>query len=295
VFCNNCGKPIGDVLECQFCGWSAAATRVPAAVAVNEEASASAAVPELQPELVSPSPLPRAPYDKLVLSFLINAVLSSVAAFLIAYSLPLGETRHLGIAIACSAIAVLGAYWCRRLWFVVVQTEPQHDGAASARQSKVLTMAGIMLLLFWAAAAGVGWAIGRSGVETEQRRADSHRMGELASVISRHRSAAGVSIQDNIEMYESIEEPVEEYQECLARLEGEWALYQQKHPNSEAAAKSLRNISRESERAKLLMEQIDVAKQMLPLAPAYQRTVWQQKMTPLLQAENELDTAKAKP
>ena len=74
----------------------------------------------------------------------------------------------------------------------------------------------------------MGWTIGHNGAEMFQLMADSQRMRELARDIGQQRHAADHTIRDQLQMYESIEAEVQQYQLCLARLHAGWALYHRK-------------------------------------------------------------------
>jgi hypothetical protein len=142
-------------------------------------------------------------------------------------------------------------------------------------------------LLFLTTAAIVGNAIGNSGKEAVQMASDFRQMSRIGDRISQARNAVSRTIPAHLEMYKSIETDVQEFDTSLRRLQTDLATYDGKFPNQhDETVKSIHEIEVG------LRQEIGVAKEIESLDPALQWSVWQNKMQPLLDAENKLDNVK---
>jgi hypothetical protein len=140
----------------------------------------------------------------------------------------------------------------------------------------------------------VGNGIGTSGAETNSLIADADQMSRLGERISNARNAAERTVPAQVEMYKSIEPDVEQLSSVLTKLQGEWAIYERKYPSQhETVAKTLRAIETGVKRMALLHQQIAAAKEIGNVDDADEQfRVWQTTMQPLLDRENELDSAR---
>jgi hypothetical protein len=94
-------------------------------------------------------------------------------------------------------------------------------------------------------------------------------------------------------MYKSIETDVQKFDTTLRRLQTDLGVYDGKFPDQhDETVKSIHGIELGLKRASLLKQEIGVAKEIESLDSALQWSVWQNKMQPLLDAENALDNVK---
>jgi hypothetical protein len=169
-------------------------------------------------------------------------------------------------------------------------------GAADVllRRKKLIRRSILFAVLFIGTAVLVGNGIGASGAETNSLIADSDQMSRLGERISNARNAAERNVPAQVVMYKSIEPDVEQLRSVLAKLQEEWASYDRKYPSQhETVARTLRGIDTGVKRTALLRQQIAAAKEIGNIDDADEQfRTWRKTMQPLLDRENELDSAK---
>ncbi len=226
------------------------------------------------------------PYAAFVLHSLGFALCISVIAFEIANNLAHRYWRSTTSVVIAAAAGVFFLLRALNWWRAVKKS----GGSNTVSEKKLLTRTIAFTLLFVSAAAIVGVAIGENGKETAEMDGDLHEMSRIGARISHARNGAARTVPAQIEMYNSIELDVNKFATVLHRLQTELPIYQAKFPaQHDQIEKSIQSIAVSLRRASILNQQIRVAEEIAPLDPNAQWTAWQEKMQPLLSAEDALD------
>lgn len=226
------------------------------------------------------------PYAIFASEFLAFALCGTVIVFNIARGLARGSWRSTPSTAVAAVLAVVLVRLLLSSWDRLRESTSQ--GPSPRR--KLLTRSIFFTLLFFGTAAIVGNAIGASGKETTQVVADFRELSEVGTRISHARASAPRTVPGNIDMYRSIEADVQEYEATLRRLQEELPGYDAKFPDQhDRTARSIQTVAAELQRASLLKQQIVAAKEMEALDNVQQWSKWQEKMEPLLAAEDALD------
>jgi len=217
MFCANCGKAYdADDKLCKQCGQPVLSARVQEGTAVepvlagpsptgNVAASFPADSVQTsggQPGSSLPPVLNNAPpYAVFVSQILASALCGSVVVFNITDDFVRGRwhsTAPTGIA---AAIALTVTYLALKSWVKIRESDGEND---VTRRRKLLSSCIAFSLLFLATAAIVSAAIGISGKEEAQMKADSKELPTVVDRISRARKATGRTIPARIARYKSI-------------------------------------------------------------------------------------------
>jgi hypothetical protein len=224
------------------------------------------------------------------LQILSGALLGSVVVFDIADDAARGHWSSTLSSIMAASILVFAVRRGVKCWRRLREADRENN---SAYGKKVLSRGIVFTLLFMSTAGIIGYAIGKSGNEAAQMGSDSRTMSLVGDRISHARSAVDTTITSHVEMYKAIEADVPQFEAVLRRLRTDFDIYDGKFPSQhDETAKSIRSIEVGIKRASLLKKQIEVAREIEPLAPDAQWDEWQQKMQPLLDEENSLDKTK---
>lgn len=289
MFCTQCGKYAdGDGIVCNDCAAANASTNQDAnglqvAGAESDLLTAPSIAPTESTETPHEAPKPSAPYPRFVMLFLASALLSSGAAFLIAYSLPFQEPRKLGVAIALSAASLITAAFSWRAWSQIAAMEPEQGFELADRHRSVLRTSIVMVLLAWSVSGLMGHLVGTSGAAMERLLAHAHRSRELTSSIFDEGDLGGLTIPEAVQTLESLQPEAEELQHVLEQLKGDWKDYRSRFPNdSSIANKREAEVDVLIKQDALLLQQIEVAKEIEPLRSPNQAAMWNDKMLPLI-------------
>ena len=301
LFCGHCGNQRAAAEKfCKYCGHqiSSATFQDPLANAPNTSGFAMSATAEsginTAPPTVAgtqPEPLTREapPYAIFVSQVLGFTICGCVVVFNISNDSARGywhSTFSTAVASVLAMVLIPFVLNCWRRMKILTENEANHRG-------KLLMRTVVFALLFLTTAAIVGNAIGNSGKEAVQMASDFRQMSRIGDRISQARNAVSRTIPAHLEMYKSIETDVQEFDTSLRRLQTDLATYDGKFPNQhDETVKSIHEIEVGLRRASLLKQEIGVAKEIESLDPALQWSVWQNKMQPLLDAENKLDNVK---
>jgi hypothetical protein len=160
-------------------------------------------------------------------------------------------------------------------------------------RKKLIHRALFFAVLFVCIATLIGGSIGANGAETSRLLSDVDQMARLGGLISKARNEAERTVDAQIDMYKSIEPEVEELTSVLQRLQKEYAIYDGKFPAQHAnIAKALDSVRIGIARMDLLREQISMAKLIASLDADTQLDTWETRMEPILQREDNLNSAK---
>jgi hypothetical protein len=235
--------------------------------------------------LALPSATPP-PYALFVSQVLGLALSLSVAAFSAADNMAHGYWRFSPFVISSvAAVAVM-----LRMPGTWRSVEAGTDADAVAHQRKLLRLSIIFIVLFIATAFIVGAAIGKNGKERAQLQNDFREMSSIGSRISRARNSVEHTVPAHVVMYKSIEDDVDSFDAIMRKIQAELAVYDEKFPGQhDQTARSIQSIGVGLKRASLLKQQIGVARDIESLDPAPRWRAWQDRMQPLLDAEDALD------
>jgi hypothetical protein len=282
MLCSHCAFELpGDAKCCVKCGAQVDAS-------ANSLAAGSTCLDNTQVAggtLALPSATPP-PYALFVSQVLGLALSLSVAAFSAADNLAHGYWRFWPFVIS-SVVAVAVMLRMPGTWRSV---EAGTDADGVAHQRKLLRLSIIFVVFFIATAFIVGAAIGKNGKERAQLENDFREMSRIGGVISQARNTVERTVPAHLVMYKSIEADVENFDAVSRSLQAELAVYDEKFPEQhDQTAKSLQSIGIGLKRASLLKQQIGVARDIESLDPAPRWRAWQDRMQPLLDAEDALD------
>jgi hypothetical protein len=251
--------------------------------------------PEVSADIQSPVnsptvPVPAAapfPYVRIVVSSLTAALCAAVVVFIVADDVARTEWNSIATIIIAAAICVFAV----RTSMQTANAQSVHSEVFALNRTKLLRRAWFFTLAFCAIAGIVGYEIGTSGIETSKLFADLKQMSSIGDRISQARNSAERTVGGQIVMYKSIDDDVRQFDVVVNRLTTEIALYDGKFPaQHEANAKTISSIATAVKRAKLLRQEIELAKSIEALDPQSQWNIWQSGMQPLLTQEDSLDS-----
>jgi hypothetical protein len=268
------------------------------------ETSVSDVLPALLPEeskqiqapIAPPKPLEveQPPYAAFTLWFISTVGLYSCADFAIFQALARDtfSANAITVLIACIALGTVCTEGMRRAWRRVASTEVSGDDVIRRRRKRVIVKTVVFGILFLAAAAGTGYAIGQSGAQAAQVEGDMAEMRSLGGRITKARSPVGnPGISWYIQMYPQIEPDVIKLDNVLHRLATEYPAYAANFPGQDEQTRQfVANINTDIERMTLLEQEIAVAKKIQTVDESQQFSVWTAEMDPLLKKEDALDT-----
>lgn len=303
-FCNGCGRTISSAFI------SSASEAVPVLPISTEAGSstATAAVQQLDRNetpstvveyqsqsvgIVQAQPAVAPPYA----TFVAIAIASALAASVIAFTLADGAARGQWTA---APVSVISTVLCLIFLSAAIRKAGNLRSMGGAhpdallRRRKLVRRSMFFAALFIGTAVLVGTQIGASGAETNNLISDIDQMSRLGDRISNARNAAERTVSAQVEMYKSIEPDVERLSLVLTRLREEYATYDSKYPSQhETVTTTMVGVEKGAKRMNLLRQQITIAKEIANVDDADgQFRMWQTKMQPLLDRENELDSTK---
>ncbi len=275
TLCVKCGAMVGRVAN----------PLTEAAAGMEPSHPVAEIAPSIIPPAISSLSAPAPPYAIFVSQVLGLALCLSILAFNAADNLAHGYWRIRLVAVVSSIAAIVLMLRLPGTWHRI-----EAGGDSEEHPKKLLRRSLVFVLLFIAAAAIVGAAIGKSGRETGKLIADYKEMSRLGSRISQARNAAERNVPANIDMYKDIEGDVQAFDAVLHRLQAELPVYDDRFPDQhEVTSKSMESIEVGLKRASLLKRQIVVARDIEALDPDPRWQAWKDRMQPLLDAEAELD------
>jgi len=275
VLCLRCATELPT--EAAVCGMCGAAV----------EQQLTLALPPLPPETTSPAPvdLPQPPYAVFVSLALGLGLCLAVVAFNVSHNLAQEEWRVSAWSLAASLFAVVCMLLMPRTWNRIESRSDEHG-----RDKKILRRSAIFALLFIVIASLVGAKIGMDGREIGQLIYDLHEMSRISKRISRARNQVERNVPAHIAMYKELEPDVDAFGAVLEKLDAELPTYDDKFPNEhQQTLRTMNSVRIGLERAKLLEQQIAVARDIENLDSAARWQAWQERMQPLLDAETALD------
>jgi len=233
-------------------------------------------------------------YALFTLWFLASVGLCSCAVFVIAYAIAAGTlgptaASSLTASLLLMFLATVGVV---KTWKRIVAAESPVDDVNLRRRRKRVVVKGVVLaLLLFSMSAGVGYAIGQSGVETAQVLADLAEERTLGDRISKTRTPDGnPGIGWYVQMYPQIESDVNSLDAVLHRLTTEYPAYSAKFPEQDPSNQTMTTVNNGIRRMALLEQEIAVAKKIEFLDEKEQLLIWTNEMYPLLKAEDALDS-----
>ena len=294
MFCVKCSTEYqpGDKV-CPSCGIS-----LPSAEGMNSALLVGSLGAESLPPTGSAFSQPTAPsvdppYAAFVSAFLGSLLLFSVVMFNVGDAV--GRKRwDLRLS---TFVATLGGFllvWvCWQAWRRLVAVEPEGDLRSKLRHRNVTITSVVFALIGLSLAVIIGLVIGQNRAEMTQLATDSNHLEALGTRISQVRDAAEANVSQHILMYEKIEPDVQELESTLQRLRTDLVTYNAKFPDQhQQTAEQIAGVEKGLQRARLLKQQIAVAKTIKPLEPDQQWIAWQAQMQPLLDREDALDHPK---
>jgi hypothetical protein len=327
VFCVNCGKSYEDAYKfCNHCGAPVPrVVRPPKAVIpepvpvepvhVEEPVLVVAPPPVMVPESVvehappplvveeAPAPLwaeqvpeppppppERAPYAACVVLTLSVILLLSVVVFGISETVVRGrwDSWLFDIPAVIGAGVLIGRMF--KTWRRVFALERDTDTIPKHRHRRVLRNSIIIALLFFAAAAGAGAAIGKSRDEAQQLVADSASMQSVGDRVSKARRSVESTILSYAAMYTKITPDVEELEATMRRVQADLVIFDKKFPaQHKDTEESLVGMDKGLKRMALLKRQIALMRDIERLGTEdEQLAMWERSMMPLIDEENAL-------
>jgi hypothetical protein len=282
MLCSHCAFELpGDARSCVKCGAQVDGSARPLAA----ESTCLDNTQAVGGTLTLPSTAPP-PYALFVSQVLGLAISLSVAAFSAADNLAHGYWRFSPFVIS-SVVAVAVMLRMPGTWRNV---EAGTDADGVAHQRKLLRLSIIFVVVFIGTAFIVGAAIGKNGKERAQLESDFREMSHVGGRISQARNKVERTVPAHLVMYRSIEADVENFETISRRLQADLAVYDEKFPEQhDQTAKSLQSIGVGLKRAGLLKQQIGVARDIESLDPVPRWRAWQDRMQPLLDAEDALN------
>jgi len=189
--------------------------------------------------------------------------------------------------------AILTAWASKKTWSRIVSAEPETNINFKRRHRHLLVTGTVIVIIFFAVAATVGFVIGRERAILVAYNADLDHEVALARRIGKARSESEANIASYVQMYKAIEPDTRKYESTLLRLESETSEYDAEFPElHQQTSKNIVIFENELRRSRLLEQEIAVAKQIEMLDQTEQLTAWRNQMQPLLSEEDALESPK---
>jgi hypothetical protein len=191
-------------------------------------------------------------------------------------------TGSSGIIVGLFAIS----FGLSRSWKRLQALEPDSEPAFRNKHKRFNQIAAAFAILCSVAAIAVGAQVGRCDAVISRFIADVKQSQDIMQAIGNARRGANTSIEDYIEMYQSIEPKVAQGRATVSRLRTEIPGCGDFQARSRRFELLLDNLDR---RLALLSREIEVAKSIASSPPSKRVRAWQSELVPLADQEASLE------